>query len=48
MQLEDLMMFSTDRPHVHAFDPWPMLELMEPGRREPILSTNARAWYGLG
>src|SRR5581483_1221508 len=48
MQLEQLLMFSTDRPHVHAFDPWAMLELMEPSRREPIMSATARAWYGLG
>jgi uncharacterized protein len=48
MQFEQLLMFATDRPHVHVFDPWPMLELMEPGRREPIMSTNARAWYGFG
>lgn len=48
MQLGELLMFSTDHPHVHAFDPWPMLELMQPGRREPIMSANARAWYGLG
>jgi predicted TIM-barrel fold metal-dependent hydrolase len=48
MRLEELLMFATDRPHVHAFDPGPMLELMEPERREPIMSGNARAWYGLG
>jgi uncharacterized protein len=48
MQLEELLMFSTDRPHVHAFDPSPMLALMEPGRREPIMSSIAREWYGLG
>jgi predicted TIM-barrel fold metal-dependent hydrolase len=47
IDLADLLMFSTDRPHVHAFDPRPMLELMEPGRREAIMSANARAWYGL-
>jgi predicted TIM-barrel fold metal-dependent hydrolase len=48
MRLEELLMFSTDRPHVHAFDPATVLDLMEPARREPILSANARAWYGLG
>jgi predicted TIM-barrel fold metal-dependent hydrolase len=48
MRLEELMMFATDRPHLHALDPWPMLELMEPSRREPIMSATARAWYGLG
>jgi predicted TIM-barrel fold metal-dependent hydrolase len=48
MQLEELLMFSTDRPHEHAFDPMPMLDMMEPARREPIMSANARAWYGLG
>jgi uncharacterized protein len=48
MGLADLLMFSTDRPHVHAYDPWPMLELMDPARREAIMSANARAWYGLG
>lgn len=48
MQLEELLMFASDRPHVHAFDPAPVLELMEPARREAIVSTNARVWYGLG
>jgi predicted TIM-barrel fold metal-dependent hydrolase len=48
MELEELLMFSTDRPHAHAFDPMPMLDLMEPARREPIMSAKARDWYGLG
>jgi uncharacterized protein len=47
MRLEELLMFSTDRPHRHGFDPGEMLQLLEPARREPIMTGNAHAWYGL-
>ena len=47
MELEELLLFATDRPHEHGWDPAEMLALLEPDRREPILAGNARAWYGL-
>jgi len=47
MELEDLLLYASDRPHVHGCDPTPMLALLEPDRRERILAGNARAWYGL-
>ena len=48
MELEELLLFATDCPHEHGWDPAEMLALLEPDRREPILAGNARAWYGFG
>jgi uncharacterized protein len=48
MGLVELLMFASDRPHVHAFDPASVLDLIEPARRDAIADTTARVWYGLG
>ena len=45
MGIEDLLMFATDRPHLHNWDATEMLDLLPSERRKRILADNARAWY---
>lgn len=47
MESEDLLMFSSDYPHMDADDPIRALPRMSPQLRHKILYENARQWYRL-
>jgi predicted TIM-barrel fold metal-dependent hydrolase len=48
LQSDDLLLFSSDYPHVHGDDPALLLEAIpDADRRAKLLSGNARAWYRL-
>ena len=47
MQLLDLLMYSSDEPHVHGTSSLDVLERLDPVSRERVLAGNARDWYRL-
>ena len=47
MESEDMLMFSSDYPHMDADDPRHALPRIPDALRQKILHENARAWYGL-
>jgi predicted TIM-barrel fold metal-dependent hydrolase len=47
MNIQQLLLYSSDAPHVHGSSSLKILELLSPKAQESVFATNARAWYGL-
>ncbi|MBS1879750.1 MAG: amidohydrolase family protein [Actinobacteria bacterium] len=47
MELEPLLLYSSDRPHLHGADCEVLIERMPAERRAKVLYENAEQWYGL-
>ena len=47
MELAQLLLYSSDTPHLHGSSSLDVVRLLEPEQQELVLEGNARAWYGL-
>lgn len=47
MELEQLLLYSSDEPHIHGSSSLDVLGLLAAEQRKLVLEANARAWYGL-